>query len=138
MRQSRISKSEAARRLAISRRTVIRLAQKGDVTCDRRGRVLFSEVARAWQRPSAKGERWRQRARKHRPIVLWRGAYWSAARLVRNSEWLSAAGEDTFIAYLRKYSGSNAEQAVRAYLKQVEDSLFLEAIKQTTPRPQPG
>ena len=136
MRQSRISKSEAARRLAISRRTVIRLAQKGEVTCDRRGRVLFTEVANAWMRPSAKGARWRQLTLRHRILVSWRGSYWSPARLVKQKEWLSETGTDRDLEEIRRHTFGDAERRIVAYLKTLEVHLAIKALAQTTPHPQ--
>lgn len=129
MRQLRITKSEAARRLVISRRTVIRFAQLGKITVDRRGRVLLSEVAKAWARPSSKGARWMQRARRHRPVVLWRGSYWSPARLVKHPEWLVESEVGDHVAYLKRYAQKEYPRAHLAYLKEVEDSLFIDGIK---------
>lgn len=127
MRQLRLFKSEAARRLAISRRTVIRFAQLGEITVDRRGRVLLSEVAKAWARPAAKGERWMQRARRHRPIVLWRGSYWSPSRLVKHPEWLAESEVGEHLDYLKRYPQKEFPLAHLAYLKEVENSFFMDA-----------
>lgn len=130
MRQLRITKSEAARRLVISRRTVIRFAQLGKITVDRRGRVLLSEVAKAWAQPSSKGARWMHRARRHRPVVLWRGSYWSPARLVKHPDWLLEESEvGDYVAYLKRYPQKEFPRAHLAYLKQVEYDLFIDAIK---------
>lgn len=55
MRIARVSKSQAARLLGISRRTVIRYAATKLITEDSHGRVLLSQVRKAWSEPIKKG-----------------------------------------------------------------------------------
>lgn len=74
VRIARITKSEAARRVGISRRSVIRYAQTEQITQDGRGRVLLSEVRKAWLTRSSQGDRWWCRPPAHKMINTNTGA----------------------------------------------------------------
>jgi len=63
---ARITKSDAARTLAISRRTVYRYAKAGLVSEDRRRRVLLSEVKKIWEGESRAGHRYHSRPQAFR------------------------------------------------------------------------
>ena len=68
MRIARLTKSEAARLFGISRRSVIRYAQAGMISEDRRGRVLRSQLTKILSTPSSRGDRKRSPAQAYRLI----------------------------------------------------------------------
>lgn len=75
MRIARVTKSEAARALGISRRSVIRYAKGNLISEDRRGRVLISETRRAWSSPSSRGRRSNNRPDQYGKVEDGKSAY---------------------------------------------------------------
>lgn len=58
--RARITKSEAARVAGVSRRTVIRYAQAGLITSDRKGRIRVRELIAALGKPAGKHKKGRR------------------------------------------------------------------------------